>query len=127
MPRESPDVGSIEEVAQAKDMTKPTTMIRRLIEDPNDPEQLILTIKPGEITEAFALEKGGFPGASLNLSLDKLKNQKVSILPPMPSIPSGDWVVIIHLDQESFTAPVLTWVEMDKGSITSPGAKGGEE
>ena len=94
---------------------------------PHDPEKLILTIKPGEITEAVALEKGGFPGASLDLSLDKLKNQKFSNLPPMPSIPSGDWVVIIHLDQESFTAPVLTWVEMDKGSITTPGAKGGEE
>jgi len=44
MPRQSPDVGSTEEAAQAKDMTKSTTLIRRLIEDPNDPEQLILDL-----------------------------------------------------------------------------------
>jgi hypothetical protein len=44
MPRQSPDVGHTQEVAQAKDMTKPTTLIRRLIEDPNDPEQLILDL-----------------------------------------------------------------------------------
>lgn len=94
---------------------------------PHDPKPLILTMEPGETTEAIQLEKGGFPGAALELSLDKLKTQKVSNIPPMPSIPSGDWVVIIHLDQESFSAPVLTWVEMDKGAITAPGSTEGEE
>lgn len=44
MQRESTDVDSIEEVAQAKAMTTPNTLIRRLIEDPNDPEQLILDL-----------------------------------------------------------------------------------
>ena len=44
MPRQSPDVGRTQEVAQAKDMTKPTIFSRRLIEDPNDPEQLILDL-----------------------------------------------------------------------------------
>lgn len=94
---------------------------------PQDPKALVLTMEPGEISEAVQLGEGGFPGASLDLSLDKVKNQKVSNIPPMPSIPSGDWVVIIHLDQESFTAPVLTWVEMVKGAITTPGSNGGEE
>ena len=44
MQRESTDVDSIEEVAQAKAMTTPNTLIRRLIEDPNDSEQLILDL-----------------------------------------------------------------------------------
>lgn len=103
----------------------PVGIIRSVI--PYKPKSLILTMQPGEITEAVKLEKNGFPGAALDLSLDKVKNQKISIIPPMPSVSSGDWVVIIHLDQESFSAPVLTWVEMDKGAITTPGSTGGEE
>ncbi len=42
-------------------------------------------------------------------------------------MPPGDWVVVIHLDQESFAAPVLTWVEMDKGTITFPATPGADE
>ena len=103
----------------------PVGVIRSVI--PLEPEPLTLTLEPGTISEVITLENGGFPGAALDFTLGKAKNQKISNIPKMPSIPAGDWVVIIHLDQESFTSPVLTWVEMDKGAITTPGSVGGEE
>ena len=94
---------------------------------PFNPEPVLLTLKPGECSEIFQPEKGRFPGAALNLTIGNLKNKVITKIPAMPSLPQGDWVVIIHLNQESFDAPVITWVEMDKGMIIEPSKQGGEE
>jgi hypothetical protein len=94
---------------------------------PFTPEPVLLTLKPGECSEIFQPEKGRFPGAALNLTIGNLKNKVITKIPAMPSLPQGDWVVIIHLNQESFDAPVITWVEMDKGMIIEPSKQGGEE
>lgn len=83
-----------------------------------DPEPRTITLEAGKAGEILPLEKGGFPGASIDFKIGNAKSQKIGEIPPMPSMPQGDWVVVIHLDQESFTSPVMTWVEMDKGSIT---------
>lgn len=87
---------------------------------PDEPEPLKLTVEPGKSSDVVPLDKGGFPGAALSFTLGNAKSGKIADIPAMPRIPSGDWVVIAHLDEESLTAPVLTWVEMDKGSITPP-------
>jgi len=92
-----------------------------------DPKPVTITLDPGEIGDVLPLVKGGFPGATLDFTLGATKNQMVGKIPPMPSLPPGDWVVVIHLDQESFAAPVLTWVEMDKGAITFPTTPGVDE
>jgi hypothetical protein len=102
----------------------PDGVLRSVI--PYDPEPLTFTMKPGGISEVVPLSSGGFPGAALDFTLGNAKPQKINKIPSMPSIPPGDWVVIIHLDQESFTAPVLTWVEMNNGSITPPGSAEGD-
>jgi hypothetical protein len=92
-----------------------------------DPEPLTLVMQPGEISKIIPLAQAGFPGAKLDFTLDGVQNQPIVNIPAMPDMPSGDWVIIVHLDQESFASPVLTWVEMDKGSITVPTAREAEE
>lgn len=103
----------------------PDGVVRSVV--PSDQEPVSLTLKPGESSEILPLENGGFPGAAIDYTLGAAKNRAITKIPPMPSLPRGDWVVIIHLDQESFDSPVLTWVEMDKGSITSPADQAGDE
>lgn len=85
-----------------------------------DPKPVTIILEPGEIGDKLPLVKGGFPGASLDFTLGASKNQLIGEIPAMRSLPPGDWVVVIHLDEESFAAPVLTWVEMDKGTVRFP-------
>jgi hypothetical protein len=82
-----------------------------------------LSLKPGESSEIVPIKDERFPGATLNYSLGATKKRPITKIPPMPKLPQGDWVVVVHLDQESFDAPVLTWVEMDQGSILSPDSR----
>lgn len=77
-------------------------------------------VEPGEISDPVPLQDGGFPGATLDFTLGDRKDQLIGKIQPANPLPAGDWVVVIHLDQESSAAPVLTWVEMDKGSIRFP-------
>lgn len=91
------------------------------------PEPVELKLEAGESSEIIPLEQGRFPGAALDFTLGAARNQAIAKIPPMPSLPQGDWLVVVHLDQESFDAPVLTWVEMDKGSILSPADRAGDE
>ncbi len=83
-------------------------------------EPVVVTMKPGEVSEIVYLEKGGFPGITLDLTVANTKNRIIGKIPRAASMPLGDWVVVVRLDEETFAAPVLTWVEMDKGSITVP-------
>lgn len=94
---------------------------------PFTPEPVLLTLKPGECSEIFQPEKGRFPGVALNLTIGNVRNKLITKIPAIPTLPSGDWIVIIHLNQESFDAPVITWVEMDKGMIIEPSKQGGVE
>jgi len=103
----------------------PDGVARAVVQD--RPEPVTITLKPGETGNIIPLVKGDFPGATLDLTLGTMKNKIIGKIPRMPSMPPGDWVVIIHLDQESFAAPVLTWVEMDKGTITFPATPGADE
>ena len=103
----------------------PDGVLRSIVQ--YDTEPVIITLDPGEIGDIIPLVKGSFPGAKLDLTLGAKKNQQIGKIPLMPTLPPGGWVVVIHLDQESFAAPVLTWVEMDKGAITFPAAPGGDE
>lgn len=92
-----------------------------------DPEPRTITLDAGDTGEILPVEKGKFPGASIDFKLGNAKTQRIGEIPPMPSMPPGDWVVVIHLDQESFTSPAMTWVEMDKGSITDTTASQDDE
>jgi hypothetical protein len=103
----------------------PDGVLRSVIS--SDPEPKTITLKPADVSDVVPLIEGGFPGATLDLILGATKNQVIVKIPRMPSIPPGDWVVIIHLDYETFDTPVLTWVEMDKGTITFPESSGAEE
>ena len=103
----------------------PDGVVRSLVQ--YDPEPVTITLKPGETCDIIPLEKDGFPGAKLDFTLGNAKSQMIGKIPRMPSIPPGDWVVVIHLDQNSFASPVLTWVEMDRGTITFPNAPGATE
>lgn len=103
----------------------PDGVLRSVIK--SKPEPQTITLEPGKVSAVLPLTEGGFPGAALDLTLGEMKNKAIPQIPKLPSLPSGDWVVIIHLDQESFAAPVLTWVEMDKGSIIAPSSLTGEE
>jgi hypothetical protein len=102
----------------------PDGVIRSVVQD--DPEPKTITLKPGEVGDIIPLETGKFPGATLDLTLGKAKSKKIARIPAKDSMPAGDWVVVLHLDQESFAAPVLTWIEMDKGTITDPATKESE-
>lgn len=95
----------------------PDGVIRAAI--PYDPKPRTITWKPGETGEIIPLENGGFPGATIHFTLGAA-DSLISKIPHMRPMPPGDWVLVIHLDQESFATPVLTWVEMDKGAITFP-------
>jgi len=103
----------------------PDGVLRSIVQ--YDPKPVTITLEPGEIGDILPLEKGGFPGATLDFTLGAAQNKIIGRIPLMPSLPSGDWVVVIHLDQESFATPVLTWVEMDKGTITFPATPGADE
>jgi len=92
-----------------------------------EPDPLTLTMEPGKATDAVPLLEGGFPGAAIDITLGTIKNQTVLKVPRLPRLPSGDWVLIIHLDDQSFSKPVQTWVEMDKGAIRSPSDVRGDE
>lgn len=87
---------------------------------PFEPEQKLLTLESGKSSEAFPIGEGGFPGAKMDFTLGNAKNSPLKTIPSIDKMPAGDWVIVIHLHQESFEKPVLTWVEMDKGSILSP-------
>jgi len=87
---------------------------------PFKPEQKLLSLESGKSSEAFPIKEGGFPGATMDFTLGQTQNEPLKKIPSIPKMPEGDWVVVIHLHQESFDTPVLTWVEMDKGSIISP-------
>jgi hypothetical protein len=87
---------------------------------PFEPEQKLLTLESGKSSEVFPIGEGGFPGAKMDFSLGNVRNEPLKKIAPVENMPAGDWVVVAHLHQESFDKPVLTWVEMDKGSILSP-------
>ncbi|MFM2199865.1 MAG: hypothetical protein RLZZ505_3297 [Verrucomicrobiota bacterium] len=103
----------------------PDGELRTLVKSATEP--LAITMKAGEVSSVVPLVQGGFPGATLDLTVGNKKNQNILTIPAMPTLPPGDWVVIIHLDQESLATPVITWVEMDKGSITVPTGPSGDE
>ena len=103
----------------------PDGVVRSVVQ--YDPKPVTITLEPGETGDILPLEKGGFPGATLDFTLGATKNQMIGNIPLMRSLPPGDWVVVIHLDQESFSKPVLTWVEMDKGTIRFPATPGSDE
>jgi len=103
----------------------PVGVIRFVI--PQEPEPYTIRLEPGIASKVIPLDNGSFPGAVLDLTMGKLVNEKITDIRRIASMPSGDWIVIVHLDQESFSTPVLTWVEMDKGSIISPESEGTDE
>lgn len=84
-----------------------------------DPTPRTVTLNPGETSEIIPLENVDFPGATIHFTIG-VTYKLITKIPLMRSMPQGDWVVVIHLDKESFASPVLTWVEMDKGAITFP-------
>ena len=91
------------------------------------PEPVRITLEPGDAGNPPPLGKGGFPGATLDLTIGAEKRRPIGKIPAMPAMPPGDWVVVVHLDKESFASPALTWVEMDKGAITFPATPGGDD
>jgi len=96
----------------------PGGILRSIVQYPAQP--VTVTLKPGEIGETLPLVGGGFPGTTFDFTQGAEAPKVIGKIPVMRSLPKGDWVVIIHLDQETFEKPVLTWVEMDKGAITFP-------
>jgi hypothetical protein len=102
----------------------PDGVLRSIID--SDPEPQTITMEPGKVSDVVPLIKGGFPGAALDLTLGAKKNKVIVKIPRMSNLPPGDWVVVTHLDHETFETPVQTWVEMDKGKIIAPSDLGGE-
>ncbi len=84
-----------------------------------DPQPVTIRLEPGKTSEIFPLENGVFPGATIDFALGAA-DMPTTRIPPMRPMPPGDWVMVVHLDPETYASPVLTWVEMDKGAITSP-------
>ncbi len=94
----------------------------------NSGELKTTALDPGEVGDALSLGPEGFGGAALRVKYDHkeppIENLPTSIrmgsISPIPKIPVGDWIVVVHLNRELSQIPAITWIEMDRGTITNP-------